>query len=437
MLTYSAMHIHIRHGARGRGMSDEMRQDKEPEPRFMDSESAQLKSKPSMRRRGSPAEENLTAVEHEMDTVNGRTVQLVKVLTEVGPDVPEISRRLGQFKESVRYRYKEKILNRGFAVQGAVDHEKLGLKRLILIADMPEPYKVYAQAILSAMHELSYVVGFTKTLVGGEYVVNLSVPSEHVPRIRSFLEELKQKGLFSRLEILDFEWARLVPMKPEYYDFDTGRWDFDWQPGSDDYKSVGYVPSSPAKFDEIDLLLIKELQMDANKSIKEIADKLGVNYKKLAWHHIAHVIDRKLLSGYTVNWMGTRYDYTMDKALHRKHRYFIADVFVRNISELESMTLRHSIDGLPFLWGEAGGSNYFAELALPVDNVVEGLQYLGNATRPVMDRTTILPIDQTEALRFTIPYKMYDSSSKKWLLDSQNLMAKFDRLMVQIKAGVS
>jgi len=135
--------------------------------------------------------------------------------------------------------------------------------------------------------------------------------------------------------------------------------------------------------------------------------------------------------------MGTRYDYTLEKALHRKHRYFIVDLFVRNVSELESMTLRHNISELPFLWGEAGGQNYFAELALPVDNVVEGLQYIGNASRPVMDRMSLYPIDQTEAARFTIPYKLYDEATRKWRLDSQDLMLKFDQLMVQIKAGVS
>jgi uncharacterized protein YukE len=101
------------------------------------------------------------------------------------------------------------------------------------------------------------------------------------------------------------------------------------------------------------------------------------------------------------------------------------------------MTLRHSIDKLPFLWGEAGGSNYFAEFAVPVDNVVEGLQYLGNITRNVKDRMSIYPIDQTESARFTIPYKMYDSTAKKWTLNTQELNQKFDSLMMQIKTGVS
>ncbi len=35
-------------------------------------------------------------------------VSLVRLLSDIGPDIAEISRRLGQFKESVRYRYREK-----------------------------------------------------------------------------------------------------------------------------------------------------------------------------------------------------------------------------------------------------------------------------------------------------------------------------------------
>jgi hypothetical protein len=403
----------------------------------VDFESTQFKSKPRTRFRGGPAEGHLTVIEQELENVNSRTVQLVKLLTEVGPDIPEISRRLGQFKESVRYRYKEKILNRGFAVQAAVNHEKLGLKRMMLIADFPEPYKKYAQAIFAAMHELCYVVGFTKTLVGGEYVVNLSVPAEFVTPMHGLFEELKGKGMFSRLEVLDFDWLRNAPMKPEYYDFDTGRWDFDWQKGSEDHQAAACAPSNPDKFDYVDLLIIKELQIDANKSLKEIADKLQINYKKLAWHHTTHVLGRKMLSGFTVNWMGTRYDYTLDKALHRKHRYFAVDLFVRNASEIELMTLRHGIARLPFLWGEAGDQNYYAGLALPVDNVVEGLQYLGQVTHSVRDRTSIYPIDQTEALRFTISHMLYDPVARSWKFDAKELDEKFEQLMLQIREGVS
>ena len=94
----------------------------------------------------------MATTQAEPADTNSRTAQLVKLLTEVGPDVPEISRRLGQFKESVRYRYKEKILSKGFAVQASVDHEKLGLRRVIVVLDFAEGYRKFAQSILSSMN---------------------------------------------------------------------------------------------------------------------------------------------------------------------------------------------------------------------------------------------------------------------------------------------
>ena len=379
----------------------------------------------------------MTTVEHEPESnVNSRTVALVKVLTELGPEIPEIARRLGQFKESVRYRYKEKILSKGYAVQGAVDHERLGFSRIVLIADFAETYRSFAPAIITAMSEVCYVVGFSKSLIGGDYIVKVSVPSELAAEVRGFFLALKAKGMFSKLEILDFDWYRNVPMKPEFYDFDTGRWSFEWQnPGSQDHEGAAYSPSKKSKFDYVDLLIIKELQMDANKSLKEMSEKLNINYKKLAWHHTAHVIGQKLLHGYTVNWIGTRYDYTLEKVLHRKHRYFVLDLFVRNVNEYESMNLRHQMNVLPFLWSEAGGGNYHADLALPVDNVVEGLQYIGNATSDVKVTLSIHPGDQTEAASFTILYQLYNQSTKAWTFNKEDLLQRFDKLMLEIKSG--
>ena len=374
----------------------------------------------------------------DSSTVSSRTAQLVKLVTEIGPDVPEIARRLNQFKESVRYRYKEKIVNKGFAVQAAPDHERLGLRRMVLVLEFSEPYRGYAQAIFAAMNELCYLISFAKVLVSGEYVVNLSVPEEFLGSVNEFFHELERKGMFVKVDSMVFESARNATMKAEYFDFDTGRWDFNLQElAPADFKAANSLPSAPCKFDYVDLLIVKELQLDANKSLKEISEKLGINYKKLAWHHATHVIARRMLKGYLVNWMGTRYDYAMDKAMHKKHAYFAIDLLVKDTNEFESMNLREKMSRLPFLWSEASGKSYYAVLALPIDLVVEGLQYLGEATTQVKDRMTLLIMDQTDAIGFSIPYELYDSEKKQWSFNSKDLLERFDKLIMQIKVGGS
>ncbi len=380
----------------------------------------------------------MTSAQQEHSEVNTRTVQLVKVLTEVGPDVPEISRRLGQFRESVRYRYKEKILNKGFAVQAAVDHEKLGLRRIVVILDFTEQYSKYEQSILAAMNELCFLVSFAKTMPQGFYVADLSVPTGFVDDVKRFFETMRGKGMFSKLEMLDLDYYRLVPMKSEFYDFDTGRWDFDWaDQTTQGFGAASYVPSSPVKFDEVDLLILKELQMDANKTLKEIADKIKVNYKKLSWHYITHVQARRMLRGYSINWMGTKYDFALEKALHRQHRYYGLQLVARNLTEFEMIALRSHLDRLPFVWAEAFGKDYEAQLSFPVDCVVEGLQYLTNALSGMKERAEIYTIDQTDAARFTIPYGRYESGSNKWTFDGADIVRRFEELIVQIKEGTS
>src|SRR5271169_2547575 len=89
----------------------------------------------------------------EQGSSNIKTGQLAKMITEVGPNISEIARRLGQFKESVRYRYKEKLLNKGFSVRVAVDHEKLGLRRVIMLIDFTDAYQEVAQRMMTMLSD--------------------------------------------------------------------------------------------------------------------------------------------------------------------------------------------------------------------------------------------------------------------------------------------
>jgi hypothetical protein len=368
--------------------------------------------------------------------LNVRTAQLVQLLTEVGPDIPEIARRLGQFKESVRYRYKEKILGRGFAVQAMVDHERLGLKRFVIVADFAEDFRPYAQPIMVAMNELCYVGGYAKTIPDGLFVMNASVPGVYAAYFSDFMSRLKEKGMFNSVKVFEFDWFRNLPMRGEFYDFNTGRWDFDWNnAAAGSYDAASYQPSASGRFDQVDLLILKELQMDANKSLIDIANKLKINYKKLAWHYVTHVIQNQLIKGYRINWMGTRYDYKIERALQRQHRYLWLDLIATRLTDVERMQLMARITKLPFLWADAGGGSYFAELAVPVDSITEALQYLEEAIAPIRNKTEYHIMDQTNALAFTLSYQLYDADKKAWKFNEPELISRFENLILKIREG--
>lgn len=360
---------------------------------------------------------------------------MVELISEIGPDIPEVARRLGQYKESVRYRYKEKILEKGFAVQAAIDHEKLGLKRVVVTGSFAEPYRQYAQPILVAMNEFGYVVYFEKRLVHGDYVIEASVPSEFVRGYEGFLMELKAKGIFTALDVLTYDWFRNVPMRAEFYDFDTGRWDFDWSTtASSSGEAASYVPSQPAPFDYVDLLILKELQVDASRPMVETARKLKINYKKLVWHYHTHVLAQGLVKGYNLRWMGTRYDYKLERALHRMHRYLQVDLLARSLSGTQRMELARRCHELPFLWSEAvGEADYYSRFFFPIDNVTEALQHLTNSIASLNGKAEVMIMDQTEALSFSISYQLFDESSGAWTFSVSSLLSRFDTLIEKIK----
>lgn len=184
---------------------------------------------------------------------NRQTVKLVKLLTEIGPDIAEIARRLGIFKESLRYKYKEKILKKGFSVHANVNHEALGLNREIYVVEIDECYREYVNVILSAMNKMCYLVGFSKTLPDGRYILHESVPQEYSEEINSLFLRLKEEGFFRRLDRYRFDWVRHVPMRGEYYDFDTGRWNFDWLSLPEPSSILSFTKSGKVRFDYSDL----------------------------------------------------------------------------------------------------------------------------------------------------------------------------------------
>lgn len=369
----------------------------------------------------------------ESKDINLKTAQMVQLISEIGPDIPEIARRLGQFKESVRYRYKEKILNKGFAIQAIVDYSRLGLRHLEMFVGFSEEFREHAQTILIAMSELCYVSGFEKIFPTGDYMVGADVPEEFVDEYMDFILGLRQKGLFSHVNVHTFDWFRRIPMRTQFYDFSAGRWDFDWSTRTaGGFDTTAYTPSERGRFDLLDLLILKELYIDASRPLIEISRKLGENYKKLAWHYNKHV-KSGLIKGYTLRWPGTKYNFKVERALHRQHRYFWIDLLVRNLSEVERMELVSKVNRLPFVWAEAGGRDYFAQFAFPVDFLTEAMQHLESILGPVRDRAELHMPDQTSALAFTISYKRYNQKSQRWTFDAPALQSRFAELILKIK----
>ena len=365
---------------------------------------------------------------------NDSTVALAKLVTEIGPDIAEISRRLGQFKESVRYRYKEKIVRRGFAIKADLDYGALGLQRVVMKLRVAAAHGQHAHEIFEAMSEACYLVAYAGTMPDQLYIVHAGVPTEFTNEFRHIMAKLEEKGIFSSVELFVCGSFRVAPMRAECFNFDEGVWDFDWSnpPPVDDDAARGTV-SEKKRIDKVDLLLLKELWRDGDRSLREIhaaiekANGIDINYKTLGWHYTNHVVARHLIKDYSIAWHRFTYSLSLDKVERiGKHSYLGVSLIVKETNEQETMMLRSSLNRLPFLWSEGAGDAYYSQLFFPLDTVNAGLEYLTTLLKPYGERAKIFLLDQREMQSFTIAYKLWDESKERWTFDDAATLARLE-----------
>ena len=360
--------------------------------------------------------------------------EFVKAIGVRGPDIAEVSKSVGVHKETARYWYKAKLLGRGFAVQAAVAYERLGLKYVVMVVEFGDDVEEYANPILRAMSELCYVRYYNRTLPGGDYIVHAIVPEEHVEGYASFMGKLRDAGIFRSVRISVADWHRNVPMRAESFDFDRGVWDFDWGKLTAKYDERDEVrPQGKADFDRLDLEILRQLQLDANTTITRIAAKAGSRMKNTQYHYRKHVVGRGLIRNYRMNWLGTRYDFMLEKAMHRKHRQLLLNLLVTDITDSERMEVRAGMNQFPCLWAEAAGKGfYYAEVAFPSEAAAEGYEALERTLHRVRRKYALYIVDHTNAIGFTLNPQLYDPAESAWRFRSEELLPKFEELVLKV-----
>jgi len=378
-----------------------------------------------------------TAMQHinRPRDINAKLAEFVKIVTEVGPDIPLIAKRMGAHKESVRYWFK-KLLRQGIVIQPSVNFEKLGLVRVVAVADFAREYESQAEPILIAMSQVCYVQSYVKTLPEGHYIIKATVPVESVNSWIEMMRRLAADGLFTSLEFSTYDWARNAPMKSDLYDFEAGRWEFEWSGQAKVYPEATEGPSPKAQVDRIDLEIIQRLQRDETKPLSEIQKETGINYKTLSFHHRKHVLGREMLKGHKVNWLGTGYNPENDRGKHKRHTYQPIDIVLSGITPGERATVMGLTNALPFLWFEASGKNsYYAQLVFPTETFAEAMQFLARTLLPVKDRARWFMVDQKHSLAFSLQPRLYDSESRTWTFNQSEVLGRFEQLLMQIRSG--
>jgi hypothetical protein len=366
--------------------------------------------------------------------------QVVNLITDMGPDLGLVARTAGVHKETVRYWYKKKILGKGMMVQAIPNEAALGLKPIAAKLRVASTFLPHTQAAFTAMSQLSFAATLELALQNEYYVLQASVPGRFVTEYESFIMQLKDMGVFESVELYEFDWSRRIPMHAEHYDFEASRWDYDWQNPSSVRRDEEDKPkpSAETKVDQTDLLILKELQLDASRSLIKInraieeKNNIELNYKTMEWHYRWHVIEGGLIDGYSIGWSGTNHDHPTGTVGHRRHRYMVVNVIVKEITDGEFLELREKVNRTPFLWSEMRGRDYLAQFAFPVEEIADAFEYLRDILRPFGEKASQCVVDQ-RATEVVLPYNGWNDSEEEWRLEKDRMLSHMEYLVLETK----
>ena len=384
-------------------------------------------------------------LEPAMKVTNNPTnkmARIVKLITKLGPDINLIARMTGTYKETLRYWYRGKIIATGMAVQAVPNEAVLGFKRVAVRVRVSEMFLPHIRQTFFAMNDLSYAAAFELTVPDEHYVLHATIPERFIDDYKGFILKLKELGVFETVEFYDFDWFRRVPMRADHYDFDAGRWDYDWQnPVEIEKEEMEARPAADTKFEKTDLLLLKELQLDADRPLTEInrailaKNNVKINYKTLQWHYRHHLVDGGLINGYSIRWMGTRYNPVAEKVEHRQHKYLVVDLIVKDVTRNEVLELTGKMHQTPFLWSEMAGKDYLGQSAFPIEATMDALQYLRGVMHPYGNRASFYVVDQKSSGQFVVPYNLWDDAEKEWTFAKEDILPRFENLVLKIRNG--
>jgi DNA-binding Lrp family transcriptional regulator len=344
---------------------------------------------------------------------------MISAISSVGPrNVAQIARMTGAHQETIRYKIKKRFGRLGFRFHAVVDFAKLGLELHWGNLNFSRTYRDTASQILRALNRVGYLTYFGRVIPQGNYVTLFALPPNTGLQYEEFLAGLRERGIVTNFSLNEVLVERYKPMNPRFLNFKSGRWEIEWNKLATESPTPLIPGEKPPTedFDEYDLLIIKELQIDSLQHLTEIARKLKVHQKTIEYHYRMHIQKRELVSSYRIRW-------AQDITKRLVHSVATTRIAFHGLSRRELTDVQALVSKIPFLWLEdlLQDGTYTAMLYAPLSDLINMSSYLSNTVPDLASRMELGFIDPSQSTSFTIPYNMYQG--KEWKFNPRQMEA--------------
>ena len=353
---------------------------------------------------------------------NDVEAEIIEAIQKVGPkNVNKLSKLIGAHPETIRYKLNKRFKKFGFHIHAEADYRKLGLAPYWAELRLSPKLAGSPRSLFLAMNEHAYLVYYGKLLPQGSFVCLFAIPEGREKEHEAFLTCLQDCEILQSYTLSEIIDSRHPAMNPSFFNFQSNRWDVDWNRVKLIQTPIIRIVRKvqPVGVDYCDLLLVKELQIDALQHIISIARKVGVNQKTLEYHYRVHLQKEKLISGYSVRWQ-----HDIERSV--SHSALMARLTFRNLGN-SFMSVQRAVSKIPFLWADEvqADGTYVATVHIPVQEATSTFDYLNSQIPDLYGRIELSFVKRSEASAFTIPYQLFHKGWKYDLEEMKRLFKSF------------
>lgn len=238
-------------------------------------------------------------------------VRILKALGIHGPrSVPKIARAIHAPVSTVRDRIKH-MRARAISLfsvftRANTYHTFVGLKKAFVFARATPGYERLLWESLKANGYWLYVIARYDR--PESFYAIYGIPIDHTKEFEAFIKEIEELKIAQNIHLFWSTCIHTVNLTDDWYDFESEKWVFKWDKWIKNIESQGTsLPYTlvepkgyPQKADMIDIIILKELEKNADCKLSDIAKLLDVSPKTVGYHFRNHVIAKGLIEGYAV-----------------------------------------------------------------------------------------------------------------------------------------
>lgn len=340
-----------------------------------------------------------TAAVKRERTVNFQ--QLVDSVNEIGPrNISSVSRSTGLPIETARYKVKRQLPSAGFRVEAEIDYSKLGLSMNWVELDYSDRNEAHPLEILHDWSTKNYLAYFSKLFSGNRFVALFTSPSDRREEFTKALDELTEVGVLRTYRADELSFFSYLRPNLAFFDIESKKWLDGWEElAPQNSARPDGLPklSEPCRVDQMDLSVLRQLQIDPTLSARELAIRIGLPYPIVRYHLASHVMKRKMVRRFTVRWHG----------LGETSSIILE---FRELTHDELDRARRTLASLPFKFLEAGagyGRLYIMQLVSPKDRLASILNLLKICLGSIISKMELKILSNEETRTYPLPVELF------------------------------